>query len=254
MANVVISGSASGIGLATKEKLEAQGDRVIGIDIRDADIIADLSTLDGRARAIEETLRLASNEIDAVVLAAGLSGVSTPPDMTLSVNYFGSVELFDAFRPAMEGRPNPCAVGLVSNSSQFGIDYDDPMVLALLEGDEGRCREMILKLDRGAAYRYSKHALARAIRHRAIEWGPLGVRINAIVPGMTDTPMVEAIKADAEMGPHVDKLPIPLGRPGTAAEMAGVIAFMLSDAAAYISGMMLWVDGGTDAAIRPDRF
>jgi NAD(P)-dependent dehydrogenase (short-subunit alcohol dehydrogenase family) len=187
-------------------------------------------------------------------LSAGLSGVNSPPDTTLSVNYFGSVELFDGLRPAMEGCPNPCAIGLVSNSAQFGIDYDDPMVLALLEGGEAQCREMVKGLDRGAAYRYSKHALARAIRRRAVEWGPLGVRINAIVPGMTQTPMVQAIRDDPEMGPFVDRLPIPLGRPGTPEEMAGVIAFMLSDAAAYITGMMLWVDGGTDAAVRPDRF
>jgi NAD(P)-dependent dehydrogenase (short-subunit alcohol dehydrogenase family) len=254
MRNVVISGSASGIGLATKEKLEAQGDRVIGVDIHNADIIADLSTPDGRAQAVTLALEMTSSEVDCVVLSAGLSGVNTPPDATLSVNYFGSVELFDGLRPAMEGRANPCAIGLVSNSSQFGIDYDDPMVLALLDGDEAKCREMVLQLDGGAAYRYSKHALARAIRRRAIEWGPLGVRINAIVPGMTDTPMVQAIKDDPEMGPFVDQLTIPLGRPGTAEEMAGVIAFMLSDAAAYITGMMLWVDGGTDAAIRPERF
>ncbi len=254
MGNVVITGSASGIGRATKQRLESQGDRVVGIDVRDADILADLATPDGRAHAVREALEATSNEIDGAVLSAGLSGVSSPPDMTLSVNYFGSVELFDGLRPAMEGRPNPCAIGLVSNSSQFGIDYDDPMVLALLEGDEAKCREMVMQLDRGAAYRYSKHALARAIRHRAIEWGPLGVRINAIVPGMTETPMVEAIKDDPEMGPFVDRLPIPLGRPGTAEEMAGVIAFMLSDAASYITGMMLWVDGGTDAAVRPDRF
>ncbi|MEM9176640.1 MAG: SDR family oxidoreductase [Myxococcota bacterium] len=254
MGTVVISGSASGIGLATKQKLESQGDRVLGIDLRDADIEADLSTREGRVAAVAAALDATSNAIDALVLCAGLSGVSTPPDMTLSVNYFGSVELFDAFLPAMEGRPNPCAVGLVSNSSQFGIDYDDPMVLALLEGDEATCRARINALDRGAAYRYSKHALARAVRHRAVAWGPKGVRINAIVPGMTDTPMVQAIREDAEMGPFVDTLPIPLGRSGTSEEMAGVIAFMLSDAAAYITGMMLWVDGGTDAAIRPDRF
>jgi NAD(P)-dependent dehydrogenase (short-subunit alcohol dehydrogenase family) len=52
----------------------------------------------------------------------------------------------------------------------------------------------------------------------------------------------------------LDMLPIPLGRRGTAAEMAGVITFMLSEDASYVHGMMMWVDGGTDAAIRPDRF
>ncbi len=128
------------------------------------------------------------------------------------------------------------------------------MVTALLEGDEGKCREMILELDRGAAYRYTTHALARAIRRRAVEWGPLGVRICGIVPGVTDTPMVKAIQDDPELGGAVDMVPRPLGRNASAEEVAGVIAFMLSDAAAYISGSMLWVDGGTDAAVRPDRF
>ena len=254
MTNAIVSGSASGIGLATREKLESQGDRVIGIDIRDAEIVVDLSTAEGREQAIEQSLEMTGGEIDSVVLSAGLSGMNSPPDMTLSVNYFGSVELFDGLRPAMEGRPNSCAIGLVSNSAQFGVDYHDPIVSQLLEGNESRCREMILGSDRGAAYRLSKHALARAIRHRAVEWGPLGVRINAIVPGMTQTPMVQDIMKDPEMGPFVDTIPCPLGRKGTAEEMAGVIAFMLGDAAAYITGMMLWVDGGTDAAIRPDLF
>ncbi|MBW2427272.1 MAG: SDR family oxidoreductase [Deltaproteobacteria bacterium] len=254
MGNAIISGSASGIGEATRKRLESLGDRVVGIDIRDAEIVTDLSTPEGRTQAIAQSLEMTGGEIDAVVLCAGLSGVNSRADTTLSVNYFGSVELFDGLRSAMEGRPNPCAIGLVSNSSQFGIDYDEPIVLELLAGNEERCREMVREMDRGAAYRFTKHALARAIRHRAVEWGPLGVRINAIVPGMTDTPMVRAIEEDPEMGPFAGMLPIPLGRKGTSEEMAGVIAFMLSDAAAYITGMMLWVDGGTDAAVRPDRF
>ncbi len=254
MRNIIISGSASGIGLACKERLESMGDRVIGIDIRDAEIIADLSSREGRDHAITQALALSNGEIDGLVLSAGVSGMQHPGDFTVSLNYFGSVDLFDGLRPAMEGRPNPCAIGLVSNSSQFDIDYDDPMVLALLEGDENKCREMILELDRGAGYRMSKHALARAVRRRAAEWGPLGVRINAIVPGMTETPMVASLQDDPEVGPMLDLLPIPMGRKGTAVEMAGVVAFLLSDDASYVHGMMMWVDGGTDAAIRPDRF
>jgi len=254
MRNIVISGSASGIGLACREKFESLGDRVIGIDIRDAEIIADLSTRQGRLQAIAEALEKTDNAIDGLILSAGVSGMQHPGDFTVSLNYFGSVDLFDGLRPAMEGRPNACAIGLVSNSSQFDIDYDDPMVVALLDGNEAKCREMILELDRGAGYRFAKHALARAIRRRAAEWGPLGVRINGIVPGMTETPMVTALKEDPEVGPMLDLLPIPLGRKGTAAEMAGVVSFMLSDDASYMHGMMMWVDGGTDAAIRPDRF
>lgn len=254
MRNIVITGSASGIGLACKEKFLSLGDRVIGVDIRDADIIVDLATREGRKAAVEQVLATTGSAIDGLILSAGVSGMQHPGDFTVSLNYFGSVDLLDSLLPAMEGRPNACAVGLVSNSSQFDIDYEDPVVLALLEGDEDKCREMVLPLDRGAGYRYSKHALARAIRRRASKWGSLGVRINAIVPGMTQTPMVEALGEDPEVGPMLDLLPIPLQRRGTAEEMAKVISFMLSDDAAYIHGMMMWVDGGTDAAIRPDRF
>lgn len=254
MKTLILSGCASGIGLATRHRMEAEGYRVIGIDIRDAEIIADLSTGDGRQAAIDQALTLSGGEIDAVVLCAGLSGLSSPPDVTLSLNYFGSVELFDALRPAMEGRDNPCAIALVSNSSQFDIDYDDELVAALLAGDEEKSVSMVMERDRGAAYRYTKHALARAVRHRAVAWGPLGVRINAIVPGMTQTPMVEDILNDQEFGQFAELVPIPLGRKGTAEEMAGIIAFLLSDAASYVTGMMMWADGGTDAAIRPDRF
>ena len=66
--------------------------------------------------------------------------------------------------------------------------------------------------------------------------------------------MVAALKEDPQVAPMLDLLPIPLGRKGTAAEMAGVVTFLLSEDAAYVHGMMMWVDGGTDAAIRPDRF
>lgn len=254
MRNIVISGSASGIGLACAETFRQLGDRVIGIDIRDADVIADLSTTEGRQRAIDSTLTLTDNAIDGLILCAGVSGMQHTGEFTVSLNYFGSIELMDGLRATMVGRPNACTIGLVSNSSQFDIDYEDEVVLALLAGDEPLARKRVQTMDRGAGYRLSKHALARAIRHRAVEWGPLGVRINGIVPGMTQTPMVDALEEDEEVGPFLDLLPIPLGRRGTAEEMAKVIKFMLSEDAAYIHGMMMWVDGGTDAAIRPDRF
>ena len=66
--------------------------------------------------------------------------------------------------------------------------------------------------------------------------------------------MVEALRDDPEVGPMLDLLPIPLQRKGSAEEMAKVVAFLLSEDASYVHGMMMWVDGGTDAAIRPDRF
>ena len=87
-----------------------------------------------------------------------------------------------------------------------------------------------------------------------MEWGKAGVRLNAIVPGQTDTPLYRAVCADPEMGQFVDRLPLPLGRTASAEEIAGIIVYLLSDAASYVHGSILWADGGMDAAIRPDAF
>ena len=74
MSIAVISGSASGIGACTKTRLEAQGFRVIGIDMKDADIIADLSSGEGRKSAVDSALEMSGGKIDRLVLAAGVGG------------------------------------------------------------------------------------------------------------------------------------------------------------------------------------
>ncbi|WP_420637768.1 SDR family oxidoreductase [Candidatus Poriferisocius sp.] len=258
----VVSGSASGIGRAVAERLAAEGDRVVGIDRAGADIgshiatnfAADLATPEGRAAAIAEVLDRCDGAVDRVIAAAGVSGLGTDAATTVSVNYFGTVELFDGLRPAMEGRPNPCAVGIVSNSAVMGVAPDDPAVVAMLDGNEAEARQQAMAGQPFMAYALTKHALARAIRHRAGVWGPLGVRINAIVPGKTDTPLYRAVVDDPAMGKFADRIPVPLGRVGTPEEMAGIVSFLVGDDARYVHGMMLWADGGTDAAVRPDEF
>ncbi|MBW2427097.1 MAG: SDR family oxidoreductase [Deltaproteobacteria bacterium] len=106
----------------------------------------------------------------------------------------------------------------------------------------------------GAGYRLSKHALARAVRRRALDWGGSGVRLDSIVPGQTDTPIYRGACEHPELGQFVDQIPVPLARTASPEEIAGVIGFTLSDAAAFIHGSIVCADGGTDAAIRPDEF
>lgn len=254
MGTAVITGSASGIGRAVRERLEAQGDRVIGIDLRDAEIEVDLATREGRQTAVAEARKQSGDAIDRLVLAAGLGGQVPDGVRVLTVNYFGTVDPLDGLRDAMEGRPGAAAVAVSSNSSQFGVDPEDAIVLALLDHDETRATSLIGAENGATGYRLSKHAVARAVRRRAGAWGAAGVRLNAIVPGQTDTPLYRAVCDDPAMGRFVDQIPIPLGRPAAAEEIAGVVAFMLSDAAAYVHGSIVWADGGTDAAIRPDAF
>jgi 3-oxoacyl-[acyl-carrier protein] reductase len=97
------------------------------------------------------------------------------------------------------------------------------------------------------AYGASKAGIVGMARTLAAEWGPRGIRCNAVMPGMIATPKVRAMPAPARDGAMTQ---IPLGRFGELAELAGVAAFLLSPAAAYINGTVLRVDGGLGLSMR----
>lgn len=97
-----------------------------------------------------------------------------------------------------------------------------------------------------AHYTASKHGVIGLTRSLAIEWGRHGVRVNAIAPGVVDTPLLKAnIPADHLRYAMVDR--VPMGRLSRADEQAGPALFLLSDAASYVNGSVLTVDGGTSA-------
>src|SRR4051812_19627389 len=115
MRTVVITGSASGMGAVTKARLEAAGDKVIGVDIKDADVVADLGTSEGRQAAIDGVAAL-TDSIDGLVTWAGLPGLTDRPGSLLaSVNYFGSIALLEGLRPLLAKGDRPAAVAISSN-------------------------------------------------------------------------------------------------------------------------------------------
>jgi len=94
MGTIVITGSGSGIGAATTARLRADGHTVIGVDLRGAEIEADLGTPEGRAHAIAEITERSGGAINGFVPCAGISGLpGRPASLLVSVNYFGTVEL-----------------------------------------------------------------------------------------------------------------------------------------------------------------
>ena len=109
----VITGSASGIGAATARRLSEAGARVIGVDLRAANVIADLATEAGRAALIEGVTRLSGGAIDAVIASAG----GGPAETMLQLNFFGTVATLQGLRPMLAKSTAPRAVAVSSISS-----------------------------------------------------------------------------------------------------------------------------------------
>lgn len=254
MGTAVVTGAASGIGRSVREQLEARGDRVIGVDLSGVEINVDLSKPAGRRKAVDQALSQSDGTIDRLVVAAGVGGHVRDGALVAAVNYFGAVDVLDGLRPALEGRDQAAAVAVCSNSAQLGDPEHHPIVAKLLEHDEAAALEEIGSTPGSMVYGLSKHALSRAVRRRAAEWGAVGVRLNGIAPGQTQTPLFEGSAKHPVLGKFVDDMPIPLGRRATPEEMAGIIVFLLSEAASYFHGSIVWADGGTDAVLRPDGF
>lgn len=224
---------------------------MIGVDRRDALIVADLGTPEGRRRAVEDAVRAGEGRIDGVVSCAGLGPYDEPVAIT-QVNYFGAIAMLDGLKPALAAGVQPAAVGISSLGGAFEALAIPEYIEACQAGDEQRATALIEARDGNTSYCSAKRALAIAIRRRATEWGALGIRLNAVLPGKTETPMLDTLRAHKGHAPAIDALPVPLGRAASADEVAAAVVFLLGPDASYVHGHLLFADGGADAAVRPD--
>jgi NAD(P)-dependent dehydrogenase (short-subunit alcohol dehydrogenase family) len=255
MAHAVVTGSGSGIGAAIRARLEKEGYDVVGIDLKGAEVIADLSTRDGRQAAVREAAERCGGVVDRLVTCAGLGSNVRPASLVASVNYFGAIEVIDGLFGALQQARDSAAVCIVSNSAQMAPLDDSPFVAALLAGDEAEARRIIDEMDSPiVAYLGSKHALGRALRRRVRSWGDARVRLNGVAPGPVRTPLLEATMSDPATRAQIVNIDIPIGRWGTTEDIAALVSFLLGPEAAWIHGSILFIDGGNDAEIRPDRY
>jgi NAD(P)-dependent dehydrogenase (short-subunit alcohol dehydrogenase family) len=255
MRTVVVTGSASGMGAATKSRLEADGQKVIGVDLRDADVLADLGTPEGRQAAIDGVTEVAGGSLDGLVTWAGLPGLTERPgSLLVSVNYFGTIAMLEGLRPLLAKGDRPAAVAISSNSTTVQPAVPMDVVHACLSGDEAAARAAGEAASSLASYPATKTAVAWWVRRNAPAWAADGVTLNAVAPGAVETPLLQASREDPTVGAFIDAFPIPVGRKGTADELAAFVQFLLGPDARFFCGSVVFVDGGTDAQARPDDF
>jgi len=252
----VVTGSASGIGRATSELLSQRGNRVIGVDLHDADVTVDLSSAEGRTDLVARVTELAGGHLDAIVANAGSAA---PTAKTIAINYFGTVATLVGLRPLLAGSPAPRAVLTASMASLF--PPDEPLLDALLRGDEAGAMSRGSELEAAGGdmanliYGTTKRALARWVRRNAAtaDWAGAGIPLNAIAPGVVDTPMTAGLTSSEEARESILKLvPMPLNGIFEPRDAAYLLAWLTSEENAHLCGQVVFIDGGSDAVIRGD--
>ena len=260
MGTYAVTGSASGMGAAVVQQLLADGHTVIGVDIKEADVVADLSTASGRrdaAQAVLDRLDATGAVLDGAVLAAGL-GPAPGRDrarLIAEVNYLGVVELLEAWRPALAVAEKAKVVVFSSNSTTTIPLVPRRAVRALLDRDVPKALGTLRvfgKMAPSFAYGASKIAISHWVRREATtrDWAGAGIRLNAIAPGAILTPLLEQQLATPAEAKRLKAFPVPIGGFGDPGQLAQWVVFMLSDAADFLCGSVLFVDGGSDAWFR----
>jgi NAD(P)-dependent dehydrogenase (short-subunit alcohol dehydrogenase family) len=226
----VVTGAASGIGAAVLARLRAEGATAVGMDRRAG---VDLIAVDVRDEAqVREAFAAASKRLGGaptvLVQSAGVFPVGPIDEIpvarwrdTFDVNVTGVMLCARVAAALARDAAQPLSVVNLSSIAADSSDWQEP----------------------SAAYSGTKAAVAALTRAMAGEWARDGIRVTAVAPGLIDTPMLRVMD-DPQRGEEVVRESVPLGRLGSADEIAAVVCFLASDDASYITGTTVTADGG----------
>jgi NAD(P)-dependent dehydrogenase (short-subunit alcohol dehydrogenase family) len=241
---VVVSGCSSGIGRATAKLLVELGAEVHGLDVKPSDLdLHSFNLMDLREPAsINSAMKNISGRVDALFNCAGIPPGPPPLDV-LKVNFVGTRHLTELVLSSMQAGG---AIANVASNGGAGWNRHLPMLMEFVtsESYDAAVRWCEQHPDIAAqSYSFSKEAIivwTMFTSHRLIK---RGIRMNCTSPGAVQTPMLEEIEK-ATPAAVIDVMAQPIGRRSRPEEQAHPLLLLNSDAASYINGVILYVDGG----------
>ncbi|OMC56803.1 3-alpha-hydroxysteroid dehydrogenase [Mycobacterium sp. IS-836] len=246
----VVTGCASGIGEHVVRQLTELGADVVGLDKRPPTVgLNDFHEVDlADPGSIDDAVAAIGGQVDALFNVAGVSsGIGDPP-LVATINFLGLRHATEALIPKMVDGSSIVSVSSLAAAGYREHLHDVAPLLNTATMQEGIdwCHTHPEELT-GGGYQLSKEAIILYTMRSATPLGARGIRINCTGPGVTETPILDQLRTAYGQG-YLDDIPKPLGRVAGPDEQASVLLFLNSRAASYISGQVVWVDGGNVGA------